>query len=902
MVQSINMLQSMKRQSIAKTALQILPLSLAISQANAELMISEYVEGSSNNKAIELFNTSATESIDLSQAVVELYFNGKTSVGQTITLDGTLAPKTTYVIANSSAVSEIKDKAQKATSQLAFNGDDAVVLKLNDVVVDSIGQIGTDPGSAWNANGVTFKDNTVRRNAVVTDTDPSDDFATNTTWDGFGKDVFSDLGQFAAGGSTGGGNSGGGNSGGDNNNGGGNTGDACGESATLISAVQGAGATTPLSGQVVSIEAVVIGDFQGGLGLKGFFVQEEDADNDDSLATSEGLFIYEGKTSLKDVKVGDRVRIKGKVGEFSGMTQMSRLESLTVCAEDESLPAASEVNFPFSAADAAEKYEGMRVTLPQTLSVADTYNLARYGSLALSNGVLSIPTQVVAPGAPANALKAQNDLNRILLDDASSKQNPAEVIYPLGGLAASNTVRIGDTVTGLTGVMAEGFGSYRIHRSEGVAFTPANPRTEAPARNEAANIRVASLNVLNYFNGDDEGAGFPTPRGADTAVELERQQAKLVEAIIAMDADVLGLVEIENDGFAETSAIAQLVKALNEKVGENRYGFVNPGVNQVGTDAIAVGLVYRLDRVAQAGTAAILTAENSPKDEANQPLFNDDKNRAVLTQSFSINDGKEAITVSVNHFKSKGSNCDSLGDPNANDGQGNCNKTRTRAAKALAQWLETNPTGNADSDKIIIGDLNSYAKEDPIVALESAGYHNTIPAGQHTYVFKGESGSLDYAMMSGSLKDQALATHVWSINADEPRALDYNTEYKTAEQVVSFYGADAYRSSDHDPVIVDLKLAQNVEPENKAPTVNLSTFAFGQIFLGFANARDEDGRVVARDWNFGDGTTGKGFFVFHTYKNPGFYRVSFSAKDDKGAVTTKYKNVIAVPFWSIFRR
>lgn len=895
MAKSIKMLHPMKRRSIAKTTIQVLPLALAIGQANAELMISEYVEGSSNNKAIELFNTSETDSVDLSQAVVELYFNGKTTVGQTITLEGELAPKATYVLANSAAADEIKDKAQLETSKLAFNGDDAVVLKLNNVVVDSIGQIGTDPGSAWNANGVTFKDNTVRRNEVTTDTDTSDDFASTDSWDGFGKNVFSDLGQFAAGGSTGGGNNGGGN------NGGGNGGEeACGMEATLISTVQGNGSSTPISGDIVTIEAIVIADFQGSAGLKGFFVQEEDADNDNYMMTSEGLFIYEGSNSLADVNVGDRVRIKGKVGEFSDMTQISNLESLIVCGQDESLPSASEVNFPLSDSAAAEKYEGMSVVMPQTLSVADTYNLSRYGSLALSNGPLAIPTQAVAPGAPANTLKAQNDLNRIVLDDASNKQNPAQVIYPLGGLAASNTIRIGDTVTGLTGVMAEGFGSYRIQRNEGVAFTQSNPRTEAPVRSEGTNLRVASLNVLNYFNGDGQGGGFPTDRGADTAAELDRQQAKLVEAILAMEADVLGLVEIENDGFGENSAIAQLVTALNDAAGEDRYAFVNPGVNQVGTDAIAVGLVYRKDVVAQAGTAAILTAQNSPKDDQNQPLFNDDKNRAVLTQSFSINDGKESITVSVNHFKSKGSDCDSLGDPNANDGQGNCNQTRTRAAQALAQWLETNPTGNADSDKIIIGDLNSYAKEDPIAALEAAGYNNTIPAAQHSYVFKGEAGTLDYAMMSNSLKDQALATNVWSINADEPRALDYNTEYKSDEQVVSFYAADAYRSSDHDPVVVDLKLAQNVEPENKAPEVKISTFVFFNHVIGFARATDEDGKVVSRTWDLGDGSTKHGLFIAHRYKFSGQYTVSFTAEDDKGATSTVEKSVKISSFWFRF--
>ena len=76
----------------------------------------------------------------------------------------------------------------------------------------------------------------------------------------------------------------------------------------------------------------------------------------------------------------------------------------------------------------------------------------------------------------------------------------------------------------------------------------------------------------------------------------------------------------------------------------------------------------------------------------------------------------------------------------------------------------------------------------------------------HSYVLFGQTGDLDHALASSSMAEQVTITSIWHINADEPSVLDYNTEYKTAGQVISLYAADEYRSSDHDPVIIDLEL------------------------------------------------------------------------------------------------
>ena len=429
----------------------------------------------------------------------------------------------------------------------------------------------------------------------------------------------------------------------------------------LIHDIQGSGNASSMVGREVTVEGIVTGDFQGSDALSGFFIQEEDADSDADPLTSEGLFVYDADFGV-DVEVGDRVSVAGNVAEYNNLTEISSVTGITVLDDSQPLPVASEVNLPIPDADTdplyLESVEGMRVTVPQTLTVSETYNLGRYGELLLSNGRLMNPTNVAAPGDPALAVQAQNELNQIVLDDASNQQNPDPTIYPDPGLSADNTVRSGYTVSDLTGVMSYSNGTYRIHPTQTPVFdADGNPRTQTPD-DVGGRLKVASFNVLNYFNGDGQGGGFPTSRGADTAAEFSRQSDKIVSAITAMDADVIGLMEIENDGYGSSSAIADLVYALNEKASSDcHYAFVDPGTDRLGSDEIAVGLIYNTLAVEEAGTPATIAAG----------AFSD-KNRQPLAQTFKEISSGESFTVAVNHFKSKGSACDALGDPDTGDG------------------------------------------------------------------------------------------------------------------------------------------------------------------------------------------------------------------------------------------
>ncbi len=573
----------------------------------------------------------------------------------------------------------------------------------------------------------------------------------------------------------------------------------CGDPATFIHDIQGSGLTSPMNGASnVIIEGIVVGDYQAAGQFSGYHVQEEDADADANPATSEGIFVF--NTSFP-VSVGDLVRVRGNVFEFTStgitLTELTSVSSVLVCSSGNAVTPAA-VSLPVSSINDWEAFEGMSVTLSQDLTATETFTLGRFGEVTLSvGGRLFNPTSITTPGAAAIAQQDLNNRSRIVLDDGNNQQNIDPTIYPAGGLSASNTLRSGYTVNGLTGVLEQRFGVYRIQPVGPVAFNAGNPRPASPA-SVGGTLKVASMNVLNYFNGDGLGGGFPTARGATTPAEFTRQRDKIISAILTMNADIIGLNEMENDA-PPNSAIEDLTAGLNAAAGAGTYDFINTGV--IGTDQIRVALIYKPASVTPVGAYAIL-------DSSVDPLFLDTKNRPVLAQTFSQNANGQTFTVAVNHLKSKGSDCNDVGDLDTGDGQGNCNITRKNAAIALVNWLATDPTGSGDPDFLIMGDLNSYAMEDPITTIKNAGYTNLIDAflGSHAYsfVFQAQSGYLDHALSNPSLTPQVTGATEWHINADEPIVLDYNVEFKTPNHVNTLYAPNAFRSSDHDPLIVGL--------------------------------------------------------------------------------------------------
>ena len=924
----------------------------------ADLFISEYVEGSSNNKALEIFNGTGG-SIDLAAGgyVVQVFANGATTANATINLSGTIAAGDVHVLANPSAGATVLALADQTSGSLTFNGDDAVVVKKGAAVLDAFGQIGNDPGTEWGSGLTSTADNTLRRKSSICAgrTDGTSAFDPASEWDGFVSDTFDGLGAHTAtctppaesaptitaltpadGASsvpvntavsvtfsepvtvtTGGitlvcdgapvaatlGGSGtaytltpeanlatgasctatvsaSAVSDTDTNDPPDNlaadvtssftvvTSDPCTLPYTPIPQIQGSGAATTMTGSHTT-QGVVVGDYEGASpNLRGFYLQDPAGDGDP--ATSDGLFVFNG-SNLDSVSLGDVVRVTGTVGENQGQTQISASStSIVRCGTGTVEPA--EVTLPFASDATPEAFEGMLVSFPQQLSVTEHFQLGRFGQVVLSSGGrLDVPTNVVAPGPDAVALQAANNRNRIIVDDATQAQNPDPIVFGRGGapLSASNTLRGGDTATGATGVLSYTWGgnaaspnAYRLRPLQslggGIDFVAANQRPSGPP-SVGGSVQVAGMNLLNYFNtfgnactGGVNGPGMEC-RGAENQLEFDRQNAKTVAAILALDADVVGVNEIENDGYGPTSALADLVGRLNAASAPGTWAYVDADagtgtVDALGSDAIKVGMLYKPGVVTPTGTTAALNTAAFVNGGDTSP-----RNRASLAQAWQVNATGAVFLANINHLKSKGSECET---PDLQDGQGNCSIVRTNAARALTAWLATDPTGTGDPDVVLLGDYNSYAKEKPIQAIEEAGFTNLIAsllgADAYSYVFDGQWGYLDHAFASTSMADQVTGVGEYHINADEPSVLDYNTNFKTAAQIISLYAADEFRVSDHDPVLVGL------EP-NAAPTVTAGgPYAVdegGSLQLAADGSDPNAGEELAYAWDLdGDGT------------------------------------------------
>ncbi|MET0780205.1 MAG: ExeM/NucH family extracellular endonuclease, partial [Microbacterium sp.] len=473
--------------------------------------------------------------------------------------------------------------------------------------------------------------------------------------------------------------------------------------------------------------------------------------------------------------------------------------------------------------------EGMLVTLPQSLAILEYFEYGRFGTLELGVDRQYQPTATYLPGTPeAAAEAASNLLERITLDDGMNRQNTDPLRHPNGQpFTLDNSLRGGDLVTNATGVLDWRFGTWAVQPTQAAEFTVDNPRPAVPDAH--GDLVVSSFNVLNYFTtlnlpgtGDDDIA-----RGAESQDELARQQVKIIDALAEIDADVFGLIEIENNADV---ALKTLTDALNARVAPDVYEYIATG--KIGTDVIATALIYKPATVEPLGAFQLM---NSAAD----PAWDDELHRPGLTQTFGSVETGEKFTVVVNHLKSKGSACPTGNDPQ----QGNCNGPRTAAAQALATWLATDPTRqDTVGRELIIGDLNSYDKEDPIRALTTAGYTDLLLKYQgedaYTYVFDGQLGYLDHGLAGPGLLADITGAAPWNVNSDEPDILDYNTNFKSAGQIQQWFAPDAYRSSDHDPVIVGIDLdttpptlkvtadpAKVWPPDNKPRTVTITVEA-----------------------------------------------------------------------------
>lgn len=879
-------------------SLVALAVGLALSgQAQAQLLISEYLEGSSNNKAVELSNLGATP-VDLSQYRLALYANGKPLTDtptNSLTLQGTLAPGASLVLANPSANAEILAKANQTSGNLVFNGDDALVLYRGSEIIDSFGQVGVDPGTAWVSGSVSTLDMTLRRKATVTTgrTDATGSFDPALEYVAAAKDDASGLGCSGDG--------------------------PC--DGTLppafvcpvdqlipVPAIQGPGSSSPLvpAGKFESEQAYatrgIVTQVVNGL-YKGFFIQDPQGDGDP--ASSDGLFVYSTQANGAIVP-GAEVCVSGKVKEYFNQTQLNADQLVVTQPMVALLPAVDLVPVAGETLNQLlERHEGMRVRLVPESSLVVTRNFSfdydgKRNNLVLAYGAPLIKStqKFAAMSEEASQWALRNQQNQLVVETDAKTPDGVLPWYPAFN-AEDGYLRIGDKLNGLEGALGYSYNLFRLVASNRIDSGDIDhsgwDRAETPELAEAGDLRVASFNVLNFFTTVVGGDANPTGsnRGALTVAEFEKQRTKIVSAITRLNADVVGLMEIENNGYGDNSAIANLVAALNAAQPDeaDHYRWIaSPDGQPIGTDAITVGLIYRPASVTPQGAASLIVLpvqQAEALDASGKPVAIKQGMRESLLQQFSSPKGDAPLTLVVNHLKSKGSACfedyPDYASADPLDGQGHCNALRVSAAKVLGESLKA-----LGGDLLLIGDMNAYGMEDPIRVLTSydpaaqsrqiMSASFTTLAGQpyeesgsalgkgygfvnlntrfhgtdtYSYSYEGELGNLDHALASPSLAAKVIGIEDWHINSAESNFFEYGSKY--TGQLAKSDGP--FSASDHDPVLVAIQY-----PLPPA----------GMISLESAVASVEEGSTLTLNVARRDGTHGEASVS---------YRISYGSAD-----------------------
>jgi predicted extracellular nuclease len=605
-----------------------------------------------------------------------------------------------------------------------------------------------------------------------------------------------------------------------------------------IAKIQGTTDTSPYVGQLVStrpsvVTAVYPDDFRG------FIIQTPGSGGPfkNLSAGSDAIFVYLGNTA-PTVKVGDRVTVTGTVSEYrSGdndsrtLTQIGGAVTITPVAERLRAPRPVTGWSWVATAAQRESLESMLWFGRETYVVADSFDLRRFGQLTLSAGALALqPTEVGAPGSiRADWQSRRNAAARVIIDDGNNRGFQVTATLPgrqVPYLTAERDVTVGDRLRLDEPVVVDWRNNtwkFNPTRSVVAGDEPASIRSMPadPVPSVGGAFSVASFNVLNYFTTladgrpgctgsslDSEGsfnlaAGNTCDvRGAYDADDLLRQQTKITTAINRLDASVVGLMEIENSvklGEQPDEALATLVDALNAAAGRPgkwRYAASSDQLQPVADqDVITNAFIYQPAKVRLGQVWALGSAAGADGPFANA--------RTPLAASFTPAGGGRPMVVVVNHFKSKSSSADAVGD-NADTGQGAFNGDRVRQARAVRDWVPTVAAAAGTDDVAVIGDLNSYSQEDPIRLLREAGFAGAGPADEYSYVFAGLSGSLDHVLLSPSARQRMTRGDIWNINAGEVNLLEYSA-YKTT--AVDYYTPDVRRASDHDPVIAGFRRA-----------------------------------------------------------------------------------------------
>lgn len=854
----------------------IAPQATAAPDGSAAV-ISEVYGGGGNkgapftNDFIELYNPSDAD-IDLTGWSVE-YFSSKGKSGGKITLNGSLPASGNYLIQGGGGGTGEPLPTPDAEGSLNMSGSKGSV-KLYDASGAEVDVVGYGAASISEGSPTPALSNTTsaQRNAAGADTDDnSADFSTGAptpaSTGGEATAPAPDPDPAPA---------------------------PVEPGATVtIPEIQGTDAESPLKGQNVTTQGVVTAVWQGEKSLNGFTIQTPGTGGETPAEASEAIFVYTGGTGFYPA-VGDSVEVTGTVAEYYGKTQVvlnsgsvleTALDPVTPLAID-ALPEGDE---------AREKLESMLLK-PGVHTVTDNYGLNRYGELGLAPGTEALrqPTDKYEPGTDdMHALEESNAAKYVILDDGSTRDftrdgASTKLPYIMQNGSDVKTIRTTNQVEFADSGVILGYGhnQWRFQPTSlitGDSATADLPITWDPARPEAPQVAgdytVAAFNVLNFFInlGEDNGAksykdrfgngvgsNSGTFRGAWSESAFNDQKGKILTALEGLDADVIGLSEIENAantvGGSYDDAVKYLVVELNARAGSEVWDYVKAPANSAAdTDVIRTAIIYKKHRVQPVGEATLLEDERF-KGTARTPLAAE----FVPVQDKCAAKGPDSFVVVTNHFKSKGSVA--KGDEDTGDGQGNNPNVRNAHAQAVLDGLSKQPQWQ-EKATFVMGDLNSYSKEDAISIFRNAGYG--IPVEDlngdkdwqdvASYQFDGRLGSLDHILANKNV--EAVAAQTWNINADEPIAMEYSRRNYTGGDV--FEADNPYRSSDHDPVKVGFNLAtvdQDPDCEEPAPgddptptddargITSTTIDDNGHLIITYTDGTTEDaGKVVGED-------------------------------------------------------
>ncbi|PJK03239.1 nuclease [Lysobacteraceae bacterium NML75-0749] len=527
-----------------------------------------------------------------------------------------------------------------------------------------------------------------------------------------------------------------------------------------IGQLQGSGNTSPLQGQQVQVTGVITARIKTKDGW--MFSLQDAGDGDDS--TSDAVFLLGAPDNLQ---VGTSLAVTGTVLELdtqnnSHITAVQVTNTLPMRAR--AMPAAREIHqAPRDEAD-WERLEAMRAKISVPLTLTGSQHAARFGRWqAAFGGRLWTPTELALPGAAANQLAAENRARSLWLADAEGRSAMRREIP-----------RLGSQLHAAEGIIDERFGRYHLQLGQALNIQPQAAPT-APIRQ--GRLRIAAFNLENLFNGDGQGGGFPTPRGAQNHERYQQQLARHIAALTALDADIIALMELENDGQDALAAESQLLAALNARHGGDwRAVPVAANANQ---DAIRNGMIYRSSKVQLLEPPNVL--DRGPFARFSRPAI------AARFRS----GASTPFVVIANHLKSKGCRNARAADSNQRDGQSCWNATRLESVRQLDGWVQSQYAGQP---VVMLGDFNAYAMEDPPRWLLAHGWQDAFAAlgvqQPYSYVYEGQAGRLDHAFVNPLMRTWLTAAHEWHINADEAEGS------RKPE-------ASPLRSSDHDPLLLD---------------------------------------------------------------------------------------------------